>query len=387
MTSKENNDGLNLISKQLFHRIVLAQKHMDALINCYEENKDYNIDHKPSKKSFIDPITVNHIHFFTNYIKTIHFDYKNIMFNVNIYTKNYEDLSSYIYLIKMAIVCCLHNKKDFKEKISLKLDLYLTELKKFLPQVPGAPIKKEHAKSGYSNFSENIYICIYRKEEWFKSFIQELFFGFTIDLDGDQISYKNILSNNFSIDDNFFINNSLVEFWARFFNAAVFLYYEKNVKELAPFQKNFKKMIQKETSFSVSQTHKILNHFGLSYTDILYKKSQQNPQDYKINEKPEDFSSKKKYKDDGDLFCYFLIPTLLFIHQTRIIQWINFDQNDFFNIKKSERELVIFTHYIAHCSKDEKTINAFEAKEEKSTETEHCNNAITKNLRFCYHRI
>ena len=76
MTTKVNNDELNVISKQLFHRIVLAQKHMDSLINYHEENRDYNIDHKPSKNSFIDPITVNYIHFFTNYIKIIHFSTK-----------------------------------------------------------------------------------------------------------------------------------------------------------------------------------------------------------------------------------------------------------------------------------------------------------------------
>ena len=61
------------------------------------------------------------------------------------------------------------------------------------------------------------------------------------------------------------------------------------------------------------------------------------------------------------------------------MQWINFEQNDFFNIKKSERELVIFTHYIAHCSKDERTISVFEAKEEKqSSEMKQCDNSISK---------
>lgn len=383
MTSKVNTDELNLVSKQLFNRIVLAQKHTDALINYHEEEKDYNIDHKPRRNSFIDPITVNYIDFCSNYIKIVHFEYKNIAFNLNIYTKNYEELSSYICLMKLAVVACLHDKKEFKERISLKLDLYLTELKKSLPQVPGAPIKKEHAKSGYSNFSDDIYICIYRKEEWFKSFVQELFFAFTIDLDGDKISYKNILSNNFSIDEKFFINNSVVEFCARLFNMAIFLYYGKNVKDLPLFQKSFQKMMTKEKLFAVSQTHKILNHFGLKYNDILYEKPEQ-----KINEKLEDRVSREIYKDECDLFCYFLITSLLFIHQTRIIQWFNFEQNDFFNIKKNERELVIFTHYIAHCSKETKTLKSFEMKEQKQpTETNASTNTASKNIRFCYHRI
>lgn len=382
MTSKMKHDELNLLAQQIFDRIVISQKQLTMLENYYEEEKDYNIDYKPRKNSFIDPVTVGYIDHYTNYIKIIRFEYKNIIFNINIYTKNYDDVSTYIYLIKLTIICCLHEKKGFDEKVSLKLDLYLTELQKTLPDIPGAVIKKEHSKSGYSIFSDNIYICIYRKEEWFKSLIQELFFAFTLDLDGDKINFKNILSNNFCVDDTFLVSNSIVEFCARLFNLGIFLYFDKNVKELVSFKKNFKKMIQKELSFSIYQTQKILNHFGLKYQDLLCK--EQEPS----YEKKKSQDLQDKYKDSGDLFCYFLIPTLLFIHQTRIIQWINFQQHNFFNIKKSEREMVIFTHYIAHCSKDEKTLNAFEVNEEKlSTDVNSCNKNVSKNIRFCYHRI
>lgn len=382
MTSKMKHDELNLLAQQIFDRIVISQKQLTSLENYYEEDKDYNIEYRPLNNSFIDHVTVNYIDHFTNYIKIIRFEYKNIIFNVNIYTKNYKDLSNYIYLIKLAIICCLYEKNGFDEKISLKIDLYLTELQKSLPEVPGTVIKKQHSKSGYSIFSDNIYICIYRKEEWFKSLIQELFFAFTLDLDGDKINFKNILSNNFCVDDTFLVSNSIVEFCARLFNVAIFLYFDKNVKELVTFKKDFKKMIQKEVLFSISQTQKILDHFVLKYRNLLREEKEIN------HEKNPSQELQKKYKDNGDLFCYFLIPTLLFIHQTRIIQWINFQQHNFFNIKKSEREMVIFTHYIAHCSKDEKTLNSFEVQEEKiSIDNSPCNKNVSQNIRFCYHRI
>lgn len=382
MASKVKRDELNLLAEQIFDRIVISQKQIASLENYYEEDKDYNIEYKSHKNSFIDPATVSYIDHFTNYIKIIRFEYKNIIFNINIYTKNYEDLSGYIHLIKFAIICCLHEKNEFNEKVSLKIDLYLIELQKSLPEVPGAVVKKQHTKSGYSIFSDNIYICIYRKEEWFKSLVQELFFAFTLDIDSNKINFKNILSNNFCIDDTFLIGNSVLEFCTRLFNMAVFLYFDKNVKELVAFKKSFKKMMQKESSFSIFQTQKILNHFGLKYEDLLCKEQELNYE----NKKSQDLQD--KYKDSGDLFCYFLIPSILFIHQTRIIQWINFQQHNFFNIKKSEREMVIFTHYIAHCSKDEKTLNAFEVKEEKlSIEDNSRNKIVSKNIRFCYHRI
>ena len=147
-------------------------------------------------------------------------------------------------------------------------------------------------------------------------------------------------------------------------------------------------MIQKETKFSVYQTYKILNHFGLKYSDILCNKTRQISIEQDMNEKLEGSISKEKYKDESDLFCYFLITSVLFIHQTRIIQWINFERNNFFRIKKDEKELVILTHYIAQCSKNEETLKIYKMKEEnQSTETEQCNNEISKNIRFCYHRI
>lgn len=382
MASKVKYDELNLLAEQLFNNICDSNKNINPFENYYEEDKDYNIEYKPRKNSFIDTATVNHIHYFTNYIKLIFFEYKNIVFTINLYTKNYEDLSDVIHLIKLSIICCLRDKNGFKEKVSLKIDLFLTELQKTLPEVPGTVIKKEHAKSGYSIFSDNIYICIYRKEEWFKSLIQELFFAFTLDLDDEKINFKNILSNDFCVDDTFLIGNSIVEFCARLFNAAIFLYFDKDVKELVPFKQSFKKMIQKEAVFSISQTQKIFDHFGVKYRDLLCKDQERK------QEKKQSLEFQEKYKDSGDLFCHFLIPSLLFIHQTRIIQWINFEQNDFFNIKKSERELVIFTHYIAHCSKDEKTINTFKSKEDKKMVYANVRNSIdSKNFRFCYHRI
>lgn len=380
MVSKSNNKDLNIIAEQIFTKIATAEKNIDVLTDYFEEDKDYNVEDKPQKNKLIDPITVNYINYYTNYIKRIWFEYKNISFDIKIYTKNYEDLSNYIHLIKLGIICCLLDKKGFDEKISLKLDLYLSTLKKCLPQVPGAQIKKEHSKSGYSIFNDNIYICIYRREEWFKSLIQELFFAFTLDLDGDKILYKNIMSNNFYINDAFQINNSIIEFCARIFNLSVFLYFGKNIKSLPQFKSSFKKMMGRESIFSVSQSHKILAHFGLKYQDILY-----DPRDQKKSLKS---SARERYKDESGGFCDFLVPSLLFIHQIRIIQWINFTQNNFFNIKKSERELVIFAHYISHCSKDVKTINAFEMKEEKKiTDQDISNNNVSKNIKFCYCRI
>lgn len=383
MTRRTDNDQIIVMVEQIFNRIVSAEKNMDAFANYCEEDKDYNAEYKPQKNNFIDPITVNYIDYYTNYVKCVCFEYKNISFDLKIYTKNFEDLSSYIQLIKLGVICCLIDKNGYKEKMSLKIDLYLTSLQKKLPELPCSKIKKEHSRSGYSKFDDSIYICIYRREEWFKSFVQEMFFAFTVDLDGDKIMYKNILCNNFSIDDAFQINNSLIEFCARSFNCAVFLYFAKNIKTLPQFKLSFKKMLTKEKLFSVSQSHKLLTHFGLKYQDILYKPQRDESIDVTKSTRIND-----AFKDESGALCHYLIPSLLFIHQTRIVQWINFTQNNFFNIKKSERELVIFAHYISHCSKDSKTVQMFETKQNQNKEDiDISNNNLSTHIKFCYHRI
>ena len=360
---KETNI-LNVIAEQTFENIKYSKKNIDLLENYFEEDKDYNTNNAPSKNPLIDTITVNYIHYKTNYIKVVNFEYKNIAFVINIYTENFQDNASYIYFIKLAIICCLRDKNVFKEKIFVKIDLYLTELKKSLPEISGTRVKKEHTKSGYSIFDNNICICIYRKEEWFKYILQELFFAFTIDLETNNINYKNILKNNIYIKDDFIMTNSFIEFFSRLFNISVFLYFEKGVTELEPFKREYRKMFLKEKKFSITQTEKIFNHFGISYSDIIKKENEE----FLIN----------TYKDESDLLTYFLIPSIMFIHYQRIIQWVNFDNNTFFNIKKGERELVILTHYIAHCSKNDETLKFYADASSKKYD---------KNIKYCYHRI
>jgi len=370
------NKSIETIAEQIFKNILKSEKNVVSIVNFHEEDKDYNSQNKPMKNSFIDPITVNYIHYHTSYMKVICFEYKGVIIQTKIYTKLFEDLSNYVHLIKIAIVSCLQDKHEYKEKIHLKIEIYLTDLKKVLPSIPGSNVKKEHTKSGYSYFNDSMYICIYRREEWFKSLISELFYAFTIELDADKISYRNVLSNNFHIDDDFFITNSVIEFCARLFNMSLFLYYEKNVKHLGIFKNEFTKMLLKERNFAIVQTIKIMKHFNLRYNDLLKKENKTLLRD--------------KFRDESELFCYFIITSILFIHYHRIIQWINFEQNNFFNIKKSERDLVIFTHYIAFCSNDPRTINSFVKKEGVIESAETSTYESTKKnqyIKYCYHRI
>ena len=104
MSRNSSTDELSIVSEQIFNKIVFAEKNIGTLKNYCEEDKDYNIEHKTKKNQLIDPITVNYINYFSNYIKCINFEYKNIVFNIKIYTKNYENNSNYITLIKLGII-------------------------------------------------------------------------------------------------------------------------------------------------------------------------------------------------------------------------------------------------------------------------------------------
>lgn len=354
-----------LLSEQLLKSIIKAEKTVKTLSHVSDDIKDFNATNSSINSSRIDKNTVNYIKYFINYVKKINFEYKNILFSINIYTNNYSNCDGIIFLIKIALICCLQDKTEGSDITHFELDLFLTDLKKKLPEIHANNIKNTHTKSGYSQYDKNIYVCIYRKEEWFKSFIHEIFYAFTLDFHDNGIRYKNILSQAFCLDNNFLLTDAIIEFFSRVFNASVFLYFEKKVNKYDIYAQEFEKMIHKEQIFALMQANKILNHFGVNYTMVIDEQNKS-----KLN---------KIYKEDTNAFCTYVITSIMFFHFQRMLQWIDIENNNFFGIIKNERELVILTHYIALGSLDEDLIQKFK----KHSFVQH----QSRELKYCYHRI
>jgi hypothetical protein len=95
---------------------------------------------------------------------------------------------------------------------------------------------------------------------------------------------------------------------------------------------NIERDIQYERKFSLFQTAKILDHYDLNYTE-LFEKS------------PEAEKLRNNYQEKTEIFCYFILKTILMYNCNNFIEWVdlNCDGIRFIpdNVDKYVTELII----------------------------------------------
>ena len=107
---------------------------------------------------------------------------------------------------------------------TLKIYLYLTNKKKTLPLNNIVPLNKNNVNSAVTySCSMNGEILIFRKEEWFKCLIHELFHSLCLDFIGlySDIDVKSYLRNVFCIKSEYLLSESYNEWWATNLNCLI----------------------------------------------------------------------------------------------------------------------------------------------------------------------
>lgn len=179
---------------------------------------------------------------------------------------------------------------------SVKVYLYLTDLKKILPKKERNELNSENANTAFTTSCQpKTEIILFRREEWFKVFIHESFHNLGLDFAGQ--TAKHLLSDIFPIQSEFKLYETYTELWAELMNI-IFINVEMKSDD------NLEKHIQMEQKFSLFQTAKILNHFGMNYSDFFSK------------------DASKSYKEDTQIFCYYVLKTLLLYHCNDFIEWL-----------------------------------------------------------------
>lgn len=318
---------------------------------------DFDSEHHLKPNSKLTFKTVQYINSNMIFKYSISFQYKNVDFVVNIFKMDYETIDECIEQIKIAVITSLLEKPSFEETITTNIDIFFTNLPKSLDITGSASSKNssnyttnlDNINSSYSTFDETINICVYRSEEWFKTLVSELFMSFTIDLMTAGINFNNILSTSFvNINANFSLVEPIIEFWSRIYNMAFFTYHTSETLDdyMAIFQKN----LQDERAFSVIQSTKLLSHFGIKYSATLNTKLS---------------NIKKKYSENTNAFGLYVVTSIMFYHFDRVVQWFD-NKNKLFDIRKNERELVVFAHYIGHGARDSELMEYFDTAADNS---------------------
>jgi len=197
--------------------------------------------------------------------------------------------------------------------------LYLTDLMKQLPEKDGFILDAENANTAFTTSCQPATeIILYRREEWFKVFIHESFHNLGLDFIGSEDVKKKLFAI-FPVKSEFKLYETYTEMWAELLNIIFIQSSSQQQLESLRLEHNLSLRlvllrlvllrlehdIQTEQKFSLFQTAKILDHFGMTYSDIFDKKKQ------------------KKYKENTEIFCYFILKTLLLYNCNDFIEWLH----------------------------------------------------------------
>lgn len=371
MTTKKNKSNKMLISNEMNDEIInilkkylnkmdvsfkdeeLCNKIYDKLTKSLKESEkivhEYTLEDMRVRRNSLKPIKfmpeeiINVIKTELHYQYCFIFSHKKVKFNVIIYFDGKMNIQQYIKYIKWIVCLCLHNIDNENEDF-MNIHLYMTSLKKSIPSNFPNCILPIHINSGYTSYPNNgMHICIFRKEEWIKVLIHECFHAFNMDFHEERIRFSNLFNSTFHVESEFLVFESFVEFWARTLNCAFFSYeLKKNISQ-KQFSDIFSLNLNIERIYSLLQCTKMMKLFQLDYEDL-------------VNDERKHIT-KKIYREETNAFCYYVVTAILMNFFDKTLQWFDLNNNDLFYFNKSERQVVIFCHYIKQIAKDPKLIS------------------------------
>tara|TARA_B100000900_G_scaffold126708_2_gene107026 strand:- start:13120 stop:14388 length:1269 start_codon:yes stop_codon:yes gene_type:complete len=255
------------------------------------------------------------------------------IFKESDFNKLYNIKNNILEVIKMIKFCTLN--KNIKTVNTLDIYLYLTNEEKKLPNNKVYTLGPNNCNSAVTYACASAgKILIYRKEEWKKVLIHELFHSLCLDF---ALSNYNSLKSNvkkiFDVDSDYEITEAYSEYWATILNSCFISYdlldNENDVEEFILFVEF---CIQLERIFSLFQMIKILHYMGLNYSS-LYKTDSTSVRYRKL-----------LYKEDTNVLCYYVIKTIMLFFNDDFLKWclhnnslvIKFDktQQNFTNLYK-----------------------------------------------------
>jgi len=224
----------------------------------------------------------------------------------------------------------------------LNIYLYLTSLKKYIPTSRDG-FTQAHANTAFTtSCKRNTEIHIYREEEWFKVLIHESFHCFGLDFSSENQSYvnKEILSV-FPIQSKVNLFEVYCETFAEIINDMIIS--QDITKRIENRHEYIKKMLSKtedllhkEREFSLIQCVKVLDFYGMRYSD-LYERN--------------DFAAqnRKKYRENNtNIFSYYILKAVFMFYYDEFLQWcfLHNNQSICFNPNKMPQFITfIKTHY------------------------------------------
>lgn len=201
----------------------------------------------------------------------------------------------------------------------IHIQLALTPFIKVLPKSSIDVLGAAHVNSGFSYVMPAdswSYILVFRREEWFKVLIHELFHVFRYELsDIDESGIIEKMKKVFPIKSEFKISESIAEIWATLLNAVFVGYRQSGTRsddtllrlEYTLAISRF--LIMSEQIFSLFQLTKVLRFMNMRYEDLYM---------------PGDIPTTLRtymYREDSNVFSYYILKALMLFNVDEFIAW------------------------------------------------------------------
>ena len=205
------------------------------------------------------------------------------------------------------------------EECSREMNVYLYLLPdlKVLPQEKSRPLSMENVNTAFTRFcSHATEVNIFREEEWFKVFIHETFHNhgldFSLHFDQYDAAVQTELRRSFpALKSRVLLYESYCEFWAETLHSLYVAFFQSRRPETNATTRNMtrrqrggvwtraQKIFREEREFTLLQCVKVLDHYGLTYADLLLKP-------------PNAESSSPTFKDEyTNTFAYYVIKCVM----------------------------------------------------------------------------
>jgi len=286
----------------------------EGLVNRFISEEDKN---KIFELNYYLSFTVNIL----NHTINVHISV-NKKSELNYFRKRLYKIITWLYI---AITNKNHTTNCSK---TLNIYLYMINSKKVLEH---DILDSVNINSGYSNCcTKTSNIVIFRKEEWFKLLIHECMHSFGLDFcEINTSQYEKSLQKLFNVNCELLFYESYCEFWAIIMNCALESYFITLNNDFKDFENCYTIFMNYELHFSYFQVQKILLHNKISYSELINNKM-----------------NHSMYKENTNVFCYYIIKTLLITFQKEFINQCNSDNYSLLQFNGSHKNIKHFINFI-----------------------------------------
>ncbi len=289
-----------------------------------------------------------------------------------------ETYNNYVdYMLVWLYIVNTNSSKSCVE--DCKIYIYHTSLLKQLPTSNMDILDRQHVNTAFTRTCpRESEIVVFRKEEWFKSFMHETFHNFGLDFSNmDQSLCNNKILSIFPVSSEVNLFESYTEFWARIMNALFCSYISmKNKEDVNEFLTNVEFFIRLERTFAFFQLTKVLNFMDMRYKN-MYEKTRNS-----------ETIRKTMFKENTNVLSYYILTAVLLNSYQSFLVWCNNSNTLLLQFKKTTTNVSGFCDFIEKKYKTSSMLDGVECMEKllvrtkRSLKKEKSMGYLLKNLRM-----